>query len=606
MLLLYSPQVVVRPAEDARPVIAFLAASVILAIGVAVRDSRLKLPSPFFALALFSAAGLVALIRSEGAHNTQYFAFIVLFFYASIHLIVGFKVRAKKTDYREPEAVPAAPSSKWITGALVTALVVAVLFHAILNGYIFYAYVRTMIAPAFDFGIFAQSMEGIFHTGLPMNTLERSQEMSHFAVHFSPVLYLAWLLYAPVRSAEWLNVMQLLPVLLALLPLYKAMQLRGFSRNLSIIVMILYALSPAQIFSSHYGFHENAFLGLAVITMWYFWEKRSPLGMALGTVFVLFIKEDAFIYVVAFALWQMFSAYRARDVWRMKAAGIQMAGGLAYFVAVSAAMKHFGMGTMEASRFGNLITPGESGFVAVIKTIVASPAYAFSQIFLPDKMGYILLVLAITGFALLWVRDFELNWLLVPLVFVNLVGTWKYQWNISFQYHYGTSALLLIMLIVGIAGIQHSYSKLKAMRFAGSVLALALSVSVAFTGPHLVDSYKSYRQYMSAYTPRADQIRDYLDTLPKDATYLTSSSISVALYRSQSVYLAEPFWLQSATLPDHIMQGDFDYIIMNEKVLNDPADRLVFEQFISSFEELSEPSMPVDGLVVYENNSVSE
>ena len=79
-----------------------------------------------------------------------------------------------------------------------------------------------------------------------------------------------------------------------MLPLYKVLRLRGFSLNATLLTLLLYIVGPAQIFSSHYGFHENVFLGLGIFSLGTSGRpaNRSESSSALA---VTAAKEDAFI-----------------------------------------------------------------------------------------------------------------------------------------------------------------------------------------------------------------------------------------------------------------------------------------------------------------------
>lgn len=458
-------------------------------------------------LAVFAASGLIGLLRVPDTDRGSKAGLALILVYALVHLAISIRHKRTQTprstksripagkrakqfgDSPTEEArtrieqlsrtqeikssltgteLPASPSkinenngdrhlkarSRRLTIALVVLLFAAATAHLVLNGYVLYAGPRGLTSHTFDHGIFVQSMEGILRTGQPVTTLERARPLSHFAVHFSPVLYLVVPFYAVFRSQEFLNLFQLVPVFLAMLPLYKVLRLRGFSLNATLLTLLLYIVGPAQIFSSHYGFHENVFLGLGIFSLWYFWEARKPIGIVLGAALVLAAKEDAFIYVLAFALWQLFDAFQKDNRGRVRRSiGLGVAA-LAYFAVVSAAMARLGEGTMQDHRFANLIPEGADGFSAILNVMLTQPGYVLTQVFLEPKWSYILTVMAAVAFAPLWNRSFQANWLLVPLVMVNLLSNWKYQYDIGFQYHYGSSALLLIILVVAISPLM--------------------------------------------------------------------------------------------------------------------------------------------------------
>lgn len=531
------------------------------------------------ALAVFAVSGLISLLRFPDTDRGSKLGFAVLLLYALVHLAVFYwqrkhkQVSVGKLHARNFSIL----SSRTVTVILLVLLFAGVATHLLMNGIVLYAQAHTLTSHTFDHGIFVQAMEGILRTGQPVTTLERGRELSHFAVHFSPVLYLVAPFYAIFRSQEFLNLFQLVPVFLALLPLYKVLRVRGFGLNMTLLVMLLYVVGPAQIFSSHYGFHENVFLGLGIFTLWYFWETRNPLGIILGAALVLSVKEDAFIYVFAFALWQLFDAYIKRErgrIWRSLVLG---AVALVYFIIVTTLMAKLGEGTMQAHRFANLLPDNAEGFTAILNVMLTQPGYVVTQIFLEQKWSYILLVLAAVAFAPLWSRAFHANWLLVPLIFVNLLSNWKYQFDIGFQYHYGTSAFLLMILVVAVSqpasivpvGAEASTTvrgrpEPAIQRHPGQLATVVLIVaaivfSTTYSFKNLAEQVKSANQVQQAQAHNADAMRTVIASLPKDKTYLISNHLGPAMAAFPNVYL------EGYELPTGIEPNELDYIVLDAR-----------------------------------------
>ncbi len=499
-----------------------------------------KAPSPFFGIAVFAAAALIALAREGIAAPATLWGFAILLLYGLAHGLLHLK---KRPALPRPLKTPTPPSwsatfnGRGLTLALALVFVVAFGLHLYWNGSYLYAKARVLFSPTFDHGIFVQAMEGILRTGRPVTTLERARELSHFAVHFSPVLYLMAPFYALFRTPWALNVLQLLPVLLALLPLYGVLKNQKLPRNLILFFLTLYVLSPGQIFSSHYDFHENVFLGLGVFTLWYFWDKRSVPGTLCGTLLVLGVKEDAFVYVFAFMLWQLFESFARRDKKRLGLAAGLLVFSLIYFVVVTGLMARYGTGTMESSRFANLLPPGATGFAELIKVMADRPAFVLTQIFQADKLRYLLLVTGVVGFVPLWTRRYALNFLLIPLVLVNLLSNWPYQFDIGFQYHYGTSALLFIILAVTVGEFaRRRYRPQFKTVLLALVLIGSLVFSMTYTLPRLREKKARADDYLATQKQQADEILDYVTDLPKDQTYLTNTMLGAAFGKHPFVY----------------------------------------------------------------------
>ncbi|MDO5049641.1 MAG: DUF2079 domain-containing protein [Actinomycetaceae bacterium] len=578
LVQLFDPHLVAGP----RLFNVWTAATVAVAIvgggALGLRDSYKNAAWPvkngvLLSMALFAATGLIAVFRIDATGWGPKAGFALLLVYALAHFAVSKLPRGSNTSAarhkREPN-VRSGTSSRInnfrgragarkstinaTTVVLIVLLAAIALLHLVMNGLMLYAGPRTLTSQTFDHGIFVQAMEGILRTGSPVTTLERGRELSHFAVHFSPVLYLVAPFYAAFRSQVFLNLFQLVPVFLATLPLTAVLRARGLSWNVTGLVAALYLASPAQIFSSHYGFHENVFLGLAIFTLWYFWETRRTVGIVVGALFVLGVKEDAFVYVLAFALWQGFEAYRSGDVKRTRWSTGLGAGALIYFLIVTRLMAVFGEGTMQAQRFANLLADNSGGFGAILNVFLTQPGFVFSQIFLDEKWGYIAIVMAAVAFAPVWNTRFQANWLLLPLVLVNLLSNWPYQYDLGFQYHYGSSAMLLMILVVALPQLDFSWRPL-----VGAVLAVTVVLTSSYSFIKLSEASSRAVKKLQNHSASADQIKRAISQLPKDSTYLVDSNLGPAMADFSSLYLLD------FEIPDGITSGKLDYVVVDQR-----------------------------------------
>lgn len=160
-----------------------------------------------------------------------------------------------------------------------------------------------------DLGLFAQSIDTAFH-GFH-NTFEAG---SHFAYHFSPILYLCAPLLWAAHSAVALAVVQAVATALIAPALYLIARRRTSDRNAAGLACIALIYPPLQ-GVTFTDFHEVAFLPAAVA--WLLWAldaRRFSLAYVFLAV-VLSIKEDqppamAFLGIAAIAY---FSPRRERN-----------------------------------------------------------------------------------------------------------------------------------------------------------------------------------------------------------------------------------------------------------------------------------------------------
>ena len=143
----------------------------------------------------------------------------------------------------------------------------------------------------------------------------------------------------------------------------------------------------------------------------------------------------------------------------------------------------------------------------------------------------------VVGFVPLWTRRYALNFLLIPLVLVNLLSNWPYQFDIGFQYHYGTSALLFIILAVTVGEFaRRRYRPQFKTVLLALVLIGSLVFSMTYTLPRLREKKARADDYLATQKQQADEILDYVTDLPKDQTYLTNTMLGAAFGKHPFVY----------------------------------------------------------------------
>jgi uncharacterized membrane protein len=181
-------------------------------------------------------------------------------------------------------------------------LVYAALFTWL--GAIKYADHRNLI----DFGIFAQTVASAF--GGFSNPIEGS----HWAFHFSPILYLAGFVVALVRSPIALIALQAIAGALVAPPIYGLVRARagiGVSRLAALIVW-LYPPLAGLVFGD---FHENGFAPAAVAWTLYAFDAGAMGWTIALALLTLTVKEDQAIFLAiagALGAWRFRGTARGR------------------------------------------------------------------------------------------------------------------------------------------------------------------------------------------------------------------------------------------------------------------------------------------------------
>ena len=324
----------------------------------------------------------------------------------------------------------------------------------------------TYSAPNYDVGIFSNMYHYMKTTLKPLVSCERDKILSHFAVHFSPALYVFLPIYYIFPSTVTVAVCQTLAVYSAVIPFALLMKHKRLS-NISICLMsVVFVASAAFLGGCLFDFHENCLLVPFLMWMFYFYEKQKTPFVFLFALLTLMVKEDAFVYVAVFAVYSIVA-----DKNYLKGS-ILAVGSVLYFILACAYIENFGTGIM-AYRYDALIN-GDDGLFGIIKTIFANPAYTVTQI-LKDKNGagkkliYFLQLLAPVAFVPLFAKKKSRLILILPIM-LNLLTDYEYQYNITFQYSFGICTMLMYACVLNMSDF-----KLKKCNFV-SLVAVGLSV----------------------------------------------------------------------------------------------------------------------------------
>ena len=198
-----------------------------------------------------------------------------------------------------------------------------------------------------------------------------------------------------------------------------------------------------------YDFHENAFLAPLILWTLYFIHAEKWIPTFIFALGVLTVKEDAAMYVGFIALYVIFA--RKRIVKGL----LLFAMTFAYFLFEMWMLMQGSEGIMLGSRYFNIIGY-DGGFVDLIKVALVNPALYAAESFTYEKLLYALNMLVPIAFLPLMTRK-PSRWLLIaPLFVINLITDYQYQYNLSFQYSFGSGAMLLYAAAINLADLSSS------------------------------------------------------------------------------------------------------------------------------------------------------
>ncbi len=392
----------------------------------------------------------------------------------------------------------------------------SVILLAIIGVYRYLAY----YSPCFDFGIFAQMFESMRTTFLPITTCERYGELSHFAVHLSPIYYVLLPLYCLFPSPITLAISQALVVGSSVIPLVLIARRMEFTRWQSVALGACIAFFPALHGGTFYDLHENCFLTPLILWLFYFIERDCKLGIWLTALSVCLVKEDAPVYIAFIALYLLLSG-------RKKMMGVGLFGlAVGYFLFASFLLAEYGEGTMNW-RYDNLMMFGEDSLVYVVINVFKNPAYALSVSFNAEKVEFLLALLApMAGTALLIKRPDRII-LLGPVVLITLLSDYVYQHSIYFQYNFGIIAILFYLALLNLKDLSSNWRR---------YLTLCMAVASILSYQALCSPYMGAK---TAYESNSAQIEIYneaVEQVDREKSVAATTFFVPHLYDCKELY----------------------------------------------------------------------
>ncbi len=423
---------------------------------------------------------------------------------------------------------------------------------------------------AFDFGIFCQMFESMATTGLPYTTVERSQYLSHFAVHFSPFFYVLLPFYFLWRSPLFLLFAQALGIGLGAFAVRRICLSLGLSEGMSLAGAAVYLLFPTMANGCFYDFHENKFLAVLILWAVAFALEKKLIGCGIFCFLILTVKEDAFIYVIAICLW-MFVTKRNR----LFAIIVALLSFAWFFFACN--MIELSGGEIMTGRFSNYTHGKEGGLLEAVRTCFTDIGFLFKEVFAGadtdafyemtytgQKLEFVLWTAAPLLFTpFLRKRPSELV-LLIPLLVINLMPRWMYQFDVDFQYTYGTAALMIVSSLLFIGESSKQMRRFVVV----SALCASLVFSCALILPKAKRYTDSYGQNKEAYDMTAEALKD----IPADASVTAYGYFVPHLWYVKDLHTCPEYYAPYEKTDYYIVDTRYDYDSHTAKMLDAMGD----------------------------------
>ncbi len=412
----------------------------------------------------------------------------------------------------------------------------------------------------FDFGIFAQMYESMIQRGTLETTVERTTLLSHFGVHFSPIIYITYPIYLLFPSPITVQMIQAIFIALPILPIVLLCKKMKVSNWITVGVSLLYALYPATAGGTYYDMHENCFLAFGLLMTIWAVESKKNAWMVIFLAFTYFVKEDAAIYLLVFGTYLFLSR---KD---KKRGLIIMITSAVYFVVAVNIINSYGYGILS-SHFYNLYMNPKGGIFEIVKTILTNPAYLLGQMVKNsnvagmDKIEYcVYMFMPIAGIVFSFQKKYSRYILLAPLVVLNLFTTYVYQHSITFHYNYGIIALIVYLLIMNLSEMKHKTAKVR-------ICVSVICASVMFVGA-LFPKMDYYRKKEQKNKKVYETINKALDLVPDDASVCSSGYFVPHLADHMELYDQRYLIKDDNGIPQNIYT---DYLVVDERYSNEAS-----------------------------------
>ena len=425
--------------------------------------------------------------------------------------------------------------------------------------------VKGYAASTFDFGLFAQMFHKMKTTGLPLTTLERDGLLSHFAVHLSPIWYLLlpfWLIWP---KPELLPLLQAAILSSSVIPLWLLAKELGFSPLVRCMACAALLAHPALSGGTSYDIHENCFL--TPLLLWLFWaaEGKRPGLTFLFAGLTCAVKEDAPVYVAVLGLYLLVRGLLDRQEQDRKSGLLLFGGAVAWFLGAVLVLRIWGEGIMDY-RYLELMDPHHLSLFSVILTVVLTPLRAVEAAAQPEKLLFALRFLGPLLALPILTRKQERYLLLIPFVLYHLLSSYHYQYDLLFQYGFGTLAFAMYLALLNLRDLLPRLRRVTWIRAGAMASAAAIGLLVLRSQvlPHAKTFIKRYTDYREGWA----QVSAVLETVPREASVTSCTYFTQGLCDRAVVY--DLYY----TSVEHLLESDY--------VVLEPMYELDFKHWASA------------------------
>lgn len=453
-------------------------------------------------------------------------------------------------------------------------LILAMLTFAVYYGRFALSRFEAFQAPGFDLGIFDQ---GVWLLSRFKNPFVTIMGLNLFGDHATYILFFLVPLYWVWPSAHVLLITQTLALAVSAIPVFLLARRALRSSWFALFPAIGFLLTPALGWLGLENYHPDSYEVPLLLFALYFMAERRWRPYFVMVALLLMVKEDVPFVVVPLGIYVAIKYHRR--------VGLTTAylGALWFVVTVffvQPLINRVGAAGLDAFRipFG--------GLKGLIVTVLTEPWAVVAYMLTAEKVKYLFQMLVPVLFLPLFS---SITLVVAPVVLLNLLSTFSYQWDI--RYHYTS------LLIAGFAGAAvfclerlHDLSTRRALAVG---LLFAGLFSAYVWGPSQW-SQNPARMY-DPRGPEAVALREAIALIPDDAVVSARSRYSSHLAHRERIYefpnpFAAYYWgdgsLGGTRLPE---ADDVEYVLERPELQSGPSAEiwptLAEEGFVEIFSE---------------------
>ncbi|NCA68274.1 MAG: DUF2079 domain-containing protein, partial [Clostridia bacterium] len=395
-------------------------------------------------------------------------------------------------------------------------------------------------------------------TLLPLTTCERDKLLSHFSVHLSPIYYLILPVYFIFPYAVTLQIAQAVIVTSAVLPLFLIAKKRGLSAKSIAALCVAFCFYPALSGGCFYDIHENCFLVPLIFWMFYFLEIKKYAGLYIFALLTLTVKEDAAVYVAFVAVFLLIDS---RD---FKRGPVLLIMSIVYFFGAVYYLNVYGEGIMSV-RYSNYIVKG-GGLDNILVNLFKNPALLFAESFSNGKLIFLLQMFIPIAFLPLITKRISRMTLLFPLILINLMPDYKYQYSIYYQYTFGVTTFLFYAAVLNISEMSAAVRR--------SLVTLAVTASVMMFNSTVLDKLYYLNKYKNL-KYEIEILNTCIANIPSDASVQATTFLVPQLAQRSLIYEADS-------------QNETEYLVVDLRYEEDDYIAFLIELYKADGYEIEE------------------